>query len=375
MMKCLYLTVGVALIGAMGFAIDRQSRPVAQRPERPERPFTICALGRIEGATPEIELRTRLAGRIARVHVVEGQFVEKGDVLLELEDAELRQEAALAAAEVRLAEAQLQRRVNGARKQERDEAAALFHAQKARLERAELTWNRTQELRRTNAVSAQQADDQRTFAATVRAELEAARARLELIEAPARPDDILIDQAGIDAAKARLALAKVQLERARLVAPTSGRILEVVVEPGELTGPDAPEPAVVMVDTSRYRVRAFVDELDAPRIQLGMTVRITADGLPADAISGRVTQASPRMGRKQLWSDDPAERCDTKTREVWIDLDRGEDLVVGLRVDVAIDPTLVTPAPTGPRVPERLPDPDAPAGSLAAAEGRQAVAP
>jgi hypothetical protein len=43
------------------------------------------------------------------------------------------------------------------------------------------------------------------------------------------------------------------------------------------------------------------------------------------------------MSRKELWSDRPAERYDTKTREIWIDLDRSDDLVIGLRVDVAID--------------------------------------
>jgi len=43
------------------------------------------------------------------------------------------------------------------------------------------------------------------------------------------------------------------------------------------------------------------------------------------------------MSRKELWSDHPAERFDTKTREIWIDLDRSDGLIVGLRVDVAID--------------------------------------
>ena len=44
------------------------------------------------------------------------------------------------------------------------------------------------------------------------------------------------------------------------------------------------------------------------------------------------------MTGKKIWSDDPAERFDTKVREVWIELEPeiGE-LVVGLRVDVLID--------------------------------------
>ena len=42
------------------------------------------------------------------------------------------------------------------------------------------------------------------------------------------------------------------------------------------------------------------------------------------------------MQRKSLTSDDPAEHFDTKVREVWIDVDKTPDFVIGLRVDVMI---------------------------------------
>jgi len=51
------------------------------------------------------------------------------------------------------------------------------------------------------------------------------------------------------------------------------------------------------------------------------------------------------MSRKELWSDHPAERFDTKTREIWVELDRSDDLIVGLRVDVAIDVSQMSSAP------------------------------
>jgi hypothetical protein len=67
-----------------------------------------------------------------------------------------------------------------------------------------------------------------------------------------------------------------------------------------------------------------------------MSVTVLADGLPDRAFTGKVVRLSPRMSAKQIWNDDPAENFDTKTREIWIDLDQAEDLVVGLRVDVTI---------------------------------------
>ncbi|MBN1909067.1 MAG: HlyD family efflux transporter periplasmic adaptor subunit, partial [Pirellulales bacterium] len=179
-----------------------------------------------------------------------------------------------------------------------------------------------------------------------------ARTHAELLNAPARPDEILMDKARIRAAQARLELARVELDRTKVRAPSDGQILDVEVEPGELTGPDVAQPAVVITDTSRYRVRAFIEEMDAPRVRQGMSVRVVADGLPGRALEGRVAQCCPRMGRKQLWSDDPAERYDTKTREVWVDLDSREDLIIGLRVDVVIDTESAAPIPSVSPSPE-----------------------
>ena len=49
------------------------------------------------------------------------------------------------------------------------------------------------------------------------------------------------------------------------------------------------------------------------------------------------------MGRKQLWTDEPTERHDTRTREVYIELEKSDDLLVGLRVDIMIDSNPPTP--------------------------------
>jgi hypothetical protein len=115
-------------------------------------------------------------------------------------------------------------------------------------------------------------------------------------------------------------------------------VLEVHAKRGELAGPNTPEPAVILADTSRLRVRAFVEEMDAPRVRVGMRATVTTDGLPGKEFLGRISRISPRMTHKQIWTDAPTERQDTKSREVWIDLDTHESLIIGLRADVLIDP-------------------------------------
>jgi len=339
MLKFLFVIAVMALVAVLGFVIDAQSRAPAVHPRLDSATLSIYAPGRVEGASPETELRPQLAGRVVRVLVADGDLVEEGQLLVELDDRQYRHSVALAAADVELAEAQLERLLNGAHHEERSEAAALFRAKQAELQRAQLEWQRLSGLRQAQAISQQQADNQRTLVEALEAEVAAAKARLDHLEAAARPDEVRIAKARIEAARARWELAKVDLERAQLRAPTRGQILDVGVEPGELTGPDAPRPAVIMADTisGPLRVRAFIEELDAPRVQIGMTAVVTADGLPDRQFHGRVVRLSPRMSPKQIRSDRPTERFDTKTREVWIELHSGEGLVVGLPVDVLID--------------------------------------
>ncbi len=352
MTRFFILLAGVTGIVALGLIIDRQSRAPVERPSRIAASTQVFALGRIEGATPEIPLRFEKEGRVVEVLVQEGQSVRQGTVLVRLDDAEHAHGVALAQAELALAQAQLERVISGAREQERNEAKELYKAKVAALEGVQLAWQRTEGLLKGNAISQQEADDLRTRLAGLSAEVGAAKARMELLEAPPRPDDIAIAQAGVLAAKARLDLANYRLELTRLRALGDGQILNVDVEVGELTGPAAEQPVVVMADTSRFRVRAYVEELDALKLAIGMRARITSDAFGNRQLEGVLVQLSPQMGRKQLWNQDPAERYDTKTREIWVDLEQSQgELLIGLPVDVIIDVASGSATASASRVP------------------------
>ncbi|MEE8450710.1 MAG: HlyD family efflux transporter periplasmic adaptor subunit [Thermoguttaceae bacterium] len=353
MTKYILVILGVTAIVALGMMIDAQSSTPTTRSAESLEPTAIFALGRIEGRTPEVELRPRLAGRVVEVLVEEGQFVEQGQVILRLDDEQYQHEASLATAQFNLARAQLGRLVNGAHLQERAEAKAMYDAKQAELERAQLTWDRTYELRKDGVISQQDADNQRTLVTGLTAEVAAVKARFELITAEARADDIEIENARIEAAKASLDLANVNVQRTTLKAPRRGQILKLDVEVGELIGPQSLLPAVILTDTSRFHARAFVEEMDAPQVKVGMSARITADGLLDKKFTGRVIRLSPRMGRKELWSNHPTERYDTKTREVWIELEETAELIVGLRVDVEIDLEDGGEVPSTASVPDR----------------------
>ena len=345
MLKYFMVLVALVAIILISALIERQSYTPALRVAPRQGPVTIFAPGRVEGVGEEILLRTQLTGRIARIAVAQGQHVQAGDLLLQLDDEQYQHEAALAEAELKQYEAAIFRLVNGASKEEREEAQANYRASVADLEREELSWRRIQQLRDDRAISQLEADNQRMMVSALLARRDAAKAQVDAVEAPARDDELEMARAKVAAAQAKRDLAQVQLARTRLVAPVAGTILHLNVRLGELTGPDVVDPPIVMADTSKFRVRAYVEELDARRVQIGMTAEVAADGEPVRTWPGHVSALSPRMGRKRLFTDDPAEHFDVKIREVWIDLDTPDALLVGLRVDVAIDPATTGSTP------------------------------
>jgi HlyD family secretion protein len=297
---------------------------------------TIFATGLIEGVTEDVQLRMEQVGRVTEVFANTGDWVEEGAVLVKLDDQRQLQEKALAKANLEFAQAELERLQNGARAEEREEAHALYRSAQARLDQSTRTWGRIEQLKRDNAVSQQEADDQQADVESLRGELEAAAARVRQLEAPARADEMRAAMARVASAQASLALANISLSKSELCTPHAGRVLDVNIRVGELTGPETAKPLVVLSDTSEVRVRAYVEELDAPRIAVGMRATIKADGLPDKEFTGTVIAISPRMETKVINSDRPFELYDTKVREVVVQLAGMGELIVGLRVDVNI---------------------------------------
>lgn len=331
MKRIILIIIAVGLLAAGGIWLDAQSRPIvdtAQPASGGAAAGPIHAPGIVEGADRQRELRLQVAGRIEKIYVREGEFVDAGQTLVKLDDTTQRHQVALLRAELAHAHAKLERLRNGAHEQERQEARAIYDAKVQELANAEREWGRAQRLMESKAIGEQELQRFETNYRTLNADVRAAKSRLELLTAPAREDEVAAAIANVDGAKAKLLLAETELARTELTAPCAGQILELNREPGELIELADHEPVVVLADTRRLRVRAYVEEFDAPHVQPGMTARITADGLPGQVFAGEVVQVLPRMSFKQVWTDRPDERFDIKTREVVIEV---EDLISSAR--------------------------------------------
>lgn len=265
------------------------------------------ALGRVEATVANTRAgtvkpcrRAKLApqggGQIARLLVKEGDRVAAGQVLLELWNVDL-------AAQIRLTEEQV-----GSAKARRNEACAA--AQAARREAV-----RQQKLVAQGFVSA--------------AVVDKADSEADVREAACRAAG-----AEIAAADARVDTARAALSRTVLRAPFAGIVAEVTGEQGEYSTPSPPgiptPPAIDLIDDACLYVTAPIDEVDAPRIKVGLPARIALDAFPGQHFPGRVRRIAPYV----LEVEKQARTVEVEV--VFTDAKAAKTLLVGYSADAEV---------------------------------------
>jgi len=252
----------VVVVGGGIFALTAAKRggketevrlePVAKR----DLVATVTASGTIEPKT-KVDVSADITGRIVRIGVKEGDWVEKGAFLIQIDPAQY--EAAVKRGEALVASSQ----------------AAFVQAQ-ASLDQSKRMWDRMNELSRTSStlVSAEQVEQSRTAWEVAQANANSA-------------------QAQVAQARAGLQEARDQLSKTRLVAPMTGRVTRLNVEEGEVAVPGtfSRETALLLTiaDMSVVLAKVQVDETDVVRLALGDSVRVTIDAFPDSSFVGRVS--------------------------------------------------------------------------------------
>jgi HlyD family secretion protein len=297
---------------------------------RPEGEW-VGGVGVVEPEAPESRLSSAVGGRIATILVAEGQTVAVGTLLVELESEVERAALAAAEAEVLVAEAQLARTREGVRREDLDALSREAEAARVRADLSASTASRLAAAAPGGGVTLDELERARRQAEADRLAAETAGAR-RLAGSRGRPLDVRVAQAQLDAAVGRRDQARAQLARLRIVAPLDGEVLEIHYRVGEYVQPGGPEPVVVMGDTRTLRARVDVDERDVAQVAVGARALVTVDARPGQRFEGRVVSVGRRMGRKNVRTDEPTERIDTKILEVLVELGPQRDLIVGQRV-------------------------------------------
>jgi HlyD family secretion protein len=217
----------------------------------------VTASGKIEAKT-KVDVSADITGRITKLAVREGDLVQKGQLLVQIDPAQYqsivaRAEALLSANQATLAQVQVNR------------------------DQAKRTLDRALELRRANPnlISA------------------------EAVEQAQQSYDVSVanynsTKSQVDQARAGLQEARENLRKTSLYAPIAGRVTRLAVEEGEVAVPGtfSRETGLLLTisDLSVILAKVDVDETDVVRLSLGDSVAVQIDAFPDTTFVGRVTE-------------------------------------------------------------------------------------
>jgi len=336
----LAIGLGVFLLTAsFVLATHRSHEPAAAVPAHVA-PELIAGPGRVEPVSEDIKIGSELSGRLKVVDVEEGDSIHRGQVLAELENADYRAQVESARANVVAKEATLRKVINGARRQERDEAWSSVNEAKAVMENAQSELHRRQELFVAGVVSREELERYTREADVAKAKYEAAVQHHAFVDDHAREEDRSFAEADLKLAQAQLEEAQARYEKTFIRSPIDGTVLRKHHRSGESVSNSStvPDPILTIGDRKTLRVRMDVDETDVSKVNVGQRAYVTADAFGKQKFWGHVVRVGQQLGPKNVRTDEPTEKVDTKILETLVELDPGSQLPDGLRVDAFIVP-------------------------------------
>lgn len=245
-----------------------------------------------------VPVNSRVQGFISEIRFEEYSYVEKGDTLALIEDAEFCYMVAQAEANLANATTGKSAMYDVISTTERNLSVtdASIEEARVRMENAERNYQRFKNLFAQSAVTKQQYDDMQTAYSAAKARYEMLVEQRKSIESVSREQNTRLGQndAGIRLAEAALELARLNLSYTVITAPCSGYTGRKNIQNGQLV--QMGQTLVDIVDEERKWVIANYKETQTTNMAVGQRVEIEVDALPNLRFEGVVTSLSRATG-------------------------------------------------------------------------------
>ncbi len=253
------------------------------------RPVPEIVQGQIEAT--EIDVSSKIPGRLGGISVVEGASVGKGDLVATLDSPEIEAKLAQARASRAAASAQRDKANRGAREEEIRAAEANWRRAREAAILAETTFHRVDRLARDGVAPVQRRDEAETVWKSAREAEAAARALMDMAVTGARSEDKTSAAAIVDAADGAIAEVQSYLRETRVLAPAAGQVYRRNLEPGEMVA--AGLPIVTLVDLSDVWATFHLREDRLAGLTVGSTVQIEIPAIGNRRAVFRVSYLAP----------------------------------------------------------------------------------
>ena len=247
----------------------------------------LVASGRVWVPT-RVQVAAQIPGRVVAVVVREGQRVKRGDLLIQMDDAEAQATVVESEVAVDQASARVdQLRHVGAVVANEDLRQAVTN-----LDHARTDLDRTAHLAASGVVPPVDLENARLPVALARAQQNAAEAN-QLSAAPMGADSRILRTSLLQAQAQRVA-SKVRLAQTRILASQDALVLERSVEPGDVVQPSR-ILLVLAAGEDSMQITFEADERNIGMIHLGQKARVSADAYPQQVFEANVNYVAPSI--------------------------------------------------------------------------------
>jgi multidrug efflux pump subunit AcrA (membrane-fusion protein) len=268
----------------------------------------------------QANVTAKISSPVKRVLVNRGDHVKAGQLLVELETADLAATANESKSLYDQAQSSLQTVTGATVVEDKGRAQADLQSARQVLDAAKKLYDSRVALQGQGALAQRLVDEAKVAMVQAQSAFDTAQRHLDTLNSVGQREQIRAAQAQADAAKAHYENSTVQLSYGKIVSPISGIVSDRPVFPGEMLASGT--PLVNIVDISKVVARANVPVKEAAAIKVGSPATITG---PDGDLGGKVTVVSPAVN------------AGTTTVEVWVEAPNDKErLKPGGTVRVAI---------------------------------------
>ena len=248
----------------------------------------------------EVNLSPKMSGRLVKLFVDQGDRVEAGQVVAQMDDRDIQAQVRQQKANVELAGARLAEARAGSRSEEIAQAQAQVAAAQSQVNLTQERTVRYQNLFRQGAIAKDQLDEVLANAQSAQANLQQTQKRVEELRNGTRIEQVDQAEAQLAQAEAALQSVQVQAEDMSIRSPLSGIVSQKYANVGAFVTPTTSASATssatstsIVAVASNLEVLAKIAETDIAQIRTGQAVEIQADAFPGQIFKGRVRLVAP----------------------------------------------------------------------------------
>lgn len=234
----------------------------------------VTITGMIE--TSEIDVASKIPGRIDSVFVKEGDRVHQGQILAKLGSKEIDAKVEQARSVMEAARAKMEMAQKGARPEEISAVEKLYLQARHQFDLAEKTYNRIQAVFKDSIISIQEKDQVEFNYKAATEQLAAAQAKFEMIKKGARIEEIHAAEALFRQAENGLREALVYQSETQLISPIDGIIKDKIIDPGEMAAAGYPIFSIINPEDLSLVVQLRENQIGSLEIGQILPVNIPA---------------------------------------------------------------------------------------------------